>query len=73
MFIEPVAAPAGTWTRRAQEFWTLISHLVSGCNPTRETGCAIEQAGFSRVDDECCAVAAPLGLTVPHIVGTALT
>ncbi|HEY1919716.1 MAG TPA: class I SAM-dependent methyltransferase [Streptosporangiaceae bacterium] len=49
-FVEHVAAPAGTWSRRLQRcaapFTRLFDH---GCNPARETWRAIEAAGFGEV------------------------
>lgn len=70
VFIEHVAAPAGTWRRRLQRWvrpaWRV---LADGCNPDRETLQAIRAAGFARVEaDEFLA---PAGLVAPHIAGTA--
>ena len=49
-FVEHVAAPAGTWSRRLQRcaapFTRLFDH---GCDPARETWRAIESAGFAEV------------------------
>lgn len=47
VFAEHVAAPAGTWVRRAQN---LLAVLPGGCRPNRETGKAIAEAGFTIVD-----------------------
>jgi ubiquinone/menaquinone biosynthesis C-methylase UbiE len=50
-FFEHVAAPAGTWSRRAQRAVSPVTRLFdAGCDPGRDTGRAIEAAGFRRVD-----------------------
>lgn len=53
VFIEHIAAPAGTWLRRLQNVlhrpWR---YLFEGCNTNRETGHLIETAGFRRIDVE---------------------
>jgi ubiquinone/menaquinone biosynthesis C-methylase UbiE len=47
LFLEHVAAPRGTWTRRAQRLvepaW---KRLAANCHLTRETGALLEGAGF---------------------------
>jgi ubiquinone/menaquinone biosynthesis C-methylase UbiE len=69
-FIEHVAAPPATWTRRWQDWlnpaWQL---LADGCHPNRETWRAVESAGFSQVALEHFQL--PLGLSSPHIAGVA--
>jgi ubiquinone/menaquinone biosynthesis C-methylase UbiE len=51
VFFEHVAAPRGTWLRRLQGWWAPFSRRFDcGCDPTRETWRAIEDAGFARVD-----------------------
>jgi ubiquinone/menaquinone biosynthesis C-methylase UbiE len=51
VFFEHVAAPAGTWSRRAQRYWAHLSRrLDAGCDPSRETWRAIDSAGFREVD-----------------------
>jgi SAM-dependent methyltransferase len=50
VFFEHVAAPAGTWSRRAQRCWAPLSRLLdAGCDPGRDTWRAIEAAGFREV------------------------
>jgi SAM-dependent methyltransferase len=70
VFIEHVAAPRGTWLRRCQRLlrplWTFAA---DGCQPDRETGRAIEEAGFARVELEHVKLAVPI--MGPHVVGTA--
>ncbi|MDX2162728.1 MAG: methyltransferase domain-containing protein [bacterium] len=71
LFVEHVAAPAGTGLRRAQ---TLIKPLwkiaADGCRPDRDTVSAIRAAGFSSV--EVSAFRAPLAIVSPHIAGKAI-
>ena len=53
VFLEHVAAPGGTWTRRLQGIATpLWRHLADGCRLDRDTGAAIHAAGFERVELE---------------------
>jgi SAM-dependent methyltransferase len=50
-FFEHVAAPAGTWPRRAQRAAAPLTRLFdAGCHPGRDTGRAIGAAGFRAVD-----------------------
>jgi SAM-dependent methyltransferase len=69
-FIEHVAAPRGTFLRRAQSIvrpgWRFA---LDGCCPDRETGRTIERAGFSEVRLEN--FRAPLPIVGPHISGLA--
>ena len=71
VFIEHVAAPAGTWRRRLQRLvrtpWRIAA---DGCRPDRETLQAIRAAGFARVEAE--EFLAPVGLVAPHIAGFAV-
>lgn len=71
VFIEHVAAPAGTLRRRVQGWvrpaWRV---LADGCHPDRETLQAIRAAGFARVEAE--EFLAPAGLVAPHIAGVAV-
>ncbi len=47
LFLEHVAAPAGTWTRRLQGLLEPVwKRLSSNCHLTRETGPLLEAAGF---------------------------
>jgi SAM-dependent methyltransferase len=71
VFVEHVAAPAGTWLRRIQDFiqpaWTFFA---DGCHPNRETWATLKEAGFARVDYQ--QFRAPAGLAAPHIAGEAV-
>ena len=71
LFLEHVAAPEGTFLRRVQTFirplWKIIG---DGCHPDRDTGPAIEHAGFSEVTYENFRL--PLGPVATQIVGVAL-
>lgn len=72
VFIEHVAAPLGTRTRRVQETWTpILRRLPGGCNPNRETRSVIERAGFGAVADERFELSTPFGIASAHIAGTA--
>lgn len=70
VFVEHVAAPPWTVLRGLQRLlripWGL---LADGCRPDRETGHAIEAAGFAEVRMDRFWM--PLGLARPHIAGTA--
>ena len=47
LFLEHVAAPAGTWTRRVQGALEPVWKRIAGnCHLTRETGPLLEAAGF---------------------------
>jgi len=75
VFLEHVAAPAGTGLRRAQgAVRPLWAALADGCHPDRETGTEIERAGFSglRYDRFRIDVPAPLAFLSPAIAGTAV-
>lgn len=71
VFIEHVAAPPGTWTRRCQRLvrkpWGVAG---DGCQPDRETWREIEGAGFGSVDLHHFRVRAPI--VGPHVAGTAV-
>jgi len=70
IFIEHVAAPLGSPSRRLQDWleplWCILG---DGCHPNRETWVALEQAGFEQVDYEHFHLALPI--TGPHIAGSA--
>ena len=71
VFLEHVAAAPGTRLRRIQNFITPVwKRLGDGCHPNRETGAALERAGFACVDYE--KVTAPVPVVSPQIVGTAV-
>jgi ubiquinone/menaquinone biosynthesis C-methylase UbiE len=70
LFIEHVAAPAGSRLRRMQNLVTpLWKQLGDGCYPNRETGAELERAGFENVKYE--RIIAPLVIVSPQIVGVA--
>ncbi len=72
VFVEHVAAPLGTRTRRLQETWTpILRHLPGGCSPNRETQGVIERAGFGAIADERFELPTVFGIALPHIAGTA--
>jgi hypothetical protein len=48
-----------------------LRRLPGGCSPNRETGRAIERAGFGAVGAERFEVPASFGIALPHIAGTA--
>jgi SAM-dependent methyltransferase len=71
LFIEHVAAPRDTWLytlqRGIRPVWT---RLADGCHPDRDTGAALEGAGFSSVTVDAFETGLPV--VSPHIVGTAV-
>jgi ubiquinone/menaquinone biosynthesis C-methylase UbiE len=70
LFIEHVAAPRGSWLRRAQ--WLArpcYACCLDGCHTDRETWHTIEGAGFARV--QLAHFRTHPGITAPHIVGVA--
>ncbi|HEY3455411.1 MAG TPA: class I SAM-dependent methyltransferase [Bryobacteraceae bacterium] len=71
VFLEHVAAAPGTRLRRMQNFITPVwKRLGDGCHPNRETGVALECAGFAQVEYE--RITAPVSVVSPQIVGTAV-
>lgn len=71
VFIEHVAAPAGTPRRRLQRWvkpvWRI---LADGCQPDQETLKAIRAGGFARMEAE--ESLAPVPVVAPHIAGVAI-
>ena len=70
LFIEHVAAPDGSWQRRAQ--WLArpcYFYCLDGCHTDRETWRTIADAGFARV--QIAHFRTHPGVTAPHIVGVA--
>lgn len=71
VFIEHVAAPAGSMLRRWQNWlrpaWGCFA---DGCRPNRELWDNIEHAGFSHVEIEHFKVSVPI--VGPHIAGFAI-
>ena len=71
VFIEHVAAPPGTRTRRRQDCVCPVwRRLADGCRPNRDTARWIERAGFSEV--RCESLTLPLPIVGPHIAGFAV-
>jgi SAM-dependent methyltransferase len=70
LFIEHVAAPHDTWLytlqRGIRPVWT---RLADGCHPDRETGAALQRAGFSSVSFERFDTSLPV--VSPHVMGVA--
>jgi SAM-dependent methyltransferase len=72
VFAEHVGAPRGSWTRRGQDAWTLLTRVRSGsCHTNRDSEAAIARAGFHTLDLHRYALPGPLGTTLPHIAGVA--
>lgn len=73
VFIEHVAGPPGTRTRRIQEAFTpILRRLPGGCRPNRETRRAIERAGFADLADGSFELPTSFGIALPHIAGSAI-
>jgi ubiquinone/menaquinone biosynthesis C-methylase UbiE len=71
LFLEHVAAPEGSWQRRGQDFIQPVwSFFAGGCRPNRETGQALEQAGFKDLDYANWHLGGPI--TSPMISGVAV-
>jgi ubiquinone/menaquinone biosynthesis C-methylase UbiE len=71
VFIEHVAAPPATFTRRVQRFVKPVwRYFGDGCQPDRETWKSIESAGFSSVHLDHFRVPSPI--VGPHIRGSAI-
>lgn len=72
VFVEHVAAPRGTGTRRVQDWIRPVWNFVAdGCNPNRETWVYLERAGFDALSYERFRVDVPLAFIAPAIAGTA--
>lgn len=71
LFIEHVAAPDSSWLHTAQRLikpcWRAAG---DGCRPDRNTGRAIERAGFERVTIDRFRTGLPV--ISPHIIGRAV-
>ena len=73
IFLEHVGAPAGTFARRVQQLVKpLWRRLGDGCCPDRETGAAIERAGFAELRLDHRRIRAGLPLVSRHILGIAV-
>ncbi len=72
LFIEHVAAPKGTLLRQVQDGIRPLWHWIGdGCQTNRQTGVAIEAAGFSAVTYDAFNGPVPLPIVRPHICGIA--
>jgi ubiquinone/menaquinone biosynthesis C-methylase UbiE len=70
-FVEHVAAPAGSRTRRVQRAVRPVWQVLGdGCQPDRDTGAAIRAGGFQRVEIEEMRLRLPV--VGPHIAGLAV-
>jgi ubiquinone/menaquinone biosynthesis C-methylase UbiE len=75
VFLEHVAAPGGSLLRGIQ--WSIKPvwrALGDGCRPDRETGAALQRAGFDEVSYERFPIAPPMlpfSIVKPHIAGVA--
>ncbi len=71
VFVEHVAAPRGSGTRRLQQVLKpLWKPLVAGCHPDRDTGLLLEAAGFRDVHLSHFHLNIPV--VGPHIAGYAV-
>jgi len=70
VFIEHVAAPEDTALRRLQNAlqppWTWC---FEGCRPNRDTGAALAEAGFSKLEMETFRIRSAFVHVSPHIAG----
>jgi ubiquinone/menaquinone biosynthesis C-methylase UbiE len=70
IFVEHVAAPAGTRLRTLQDVVTPVwKQLGDGCRPNRETWVPLERAGFAKLDYQRIEI--PGIVVTPHILGEA--
>ncbi|KIZ03558.1 Methyltransferase-like protein 7A [Monoraphidium neglectum] len=74
LFMEHVAAPYGSLTRRLQDLWNPAQLWLAECNCNRQTWEALETAGFASLRVERVqATSNPLcALIAPHIAGVAV-
>lgn len=71
VFVEHVAAPPGSWTRRVQRILRPLWRVAgNGCRPDQDTSALIAGAGFADVRIE--RFRAPLPVVGPHIAGVAV-
>lgn len=73
LFAEHVAAPPGSWTRRAQHLMAMTRLRAGRCRPNRDTEAVIRSAGFADVSVGHGTLPGPLGTRIPQIVGSART
>jgi ubiquinone/menaquinone biosynthesis C-methylase UbiE len=70
LFIEHVRATGTTarWQDRIEPLW---GRIFGGCHPNRDTGAAIEEAGFEIETFESFYPPVPLSGLIPHVQGSA--
>lgn len=74
VFFEHVAAPAGTWSRRAQRAVAPLTRLFdAGCAPGRDTWVVIEAAGFRAVEARRYTRGRGTGLYGHYLAGIAVS
>lgn len=72
VFAEHVAAPAGTWSRRAQRLVAPVSRRFDhGCDPLRDTETTIRGSGLEMAELRQFVLPQPLGVRIPYLVGIA--
>ncbi|GAA4415243.1 class I SAM-dependent methyltransferase [Georgenia halophila] len=69
VYVEHVVAERGTWTRFGQRVWGTAT--MAECRPDRDTGTAIDAAGFADVQRATAYVTGFLGARIPVIAGHA--
>jgi SAM-dependent methyltransferase len=73
LFVEPVAAPAGSWVRRLQKAWAGGWRLIAGSRQApSDLWNDLKVARFDRLRFERRSLAGPGGWPVPHVVGEAV-
>lgn len=70
LFMEHVAAAAGSPQLRRQHLLRPVFRCLAGCTPDRDTGLLLRAAGFCRVEIETFEVDLPI--VSPHICGRAV-
>lgn len=70
LFMEHVAAPAGSRLLRRQRLLRPVFRCLAGCTPDRDTDSLLRSAGFSTVEIEQFEVSLPI--VGPHICGRAV-
>jgi ubiquinone/menaquinone biosynthesis C-methylase UbiE len=70
LFMEHVAAPAGSRLRRRQRLFRPMFRCLAGCTPDRDTGSLLRAARFSSVELEEFVLSLPI--VGPHICGRAV-
>ena len=70
LFMEHVAATAGSRLRRRQRLLSPLFRCLLGCTPDRDTGSLIKAARFANVDLEEFTL--PLPIVGPHVFGRAV-